>query len=119
MVTDIPYDPKVTEYLGIDLFHTSRGRAIPFATGMKLANPKLKPVVFIGDMATLGGNHFVHACRRNMDIVVVCINDFIYTEVDGEKAPGDYSRITHAPYLLFEKPTRSGLPVGVKFSKIG
>ena len=104
MVTDIPYDPEVVDYLGIDLFHTSRGRAIPFATGMKLANPKLKPVVFIGDMATLGGNHFVHACRRNMDVVVICINNFIYREVGGETAPGDFAQINFSPYLLFEKP---------------
>lgn len=104
MVTDIPYNPDVVDYLGIDLFHTSRGRAIPFATGMKLSNPKLKPVAFIGDMATLGGNHFVHACRRNMDIVVICINNFIYREVGGEAAPGDFAQVTFSPYLLFEKP---------------
>ncbi len=104
MVTDIPYNPDVVDYLGIDLFHTSRGRAIPFATGMKLVNSKLKPVVFIGDMATLGGNHFVHACRRNMDIMVICINNFIYREVGGEVAPGDFAQITFSPYLLFEKP---------------
>jgi len=104
MVTDIPYSPDVVDYLGIDLFHTSRGRGIPFATGMKLANPKLKPVVFIGDMATLGGNHFVHACRRNMDIMVICINDFIYRKVGGEAVPGDFDRIMFSSYLVFEKP---------------
>jgi len=104
MVTDIPYNPNVVDYLGIDLFHTSRGRAIPFATGMKLANPKLKLVVLIGDMATLGGNHFVHACRRNMDVMVICINDFIYREVGGEVAPGDFSKVSFSPYLVFEDP---------------
>ncbi len=104
LVTDIPYSPDVVDFLGIDLFHTSRGRAIPFATGMKLSNPKLKPVVFIGDMATLGGNHFVHACRRNMDIAVICINDFVYQEIGGEKAPGNFEQIVFSPYLLFEKP---------------
>jgi len=104
LVTDIPYNPEVTDYLGIDLFHTSRGRAIPFATGMKLASPKLKPVVFIGDMATLGGNHFVHACRRNMDIMVICVNNFIYREVGGEKVASHFDKIGFSPYLLFEKP---------------
>ena len=104
VVTDIPYSPDVVDYLGIDLFHTARGRAIPFATGMKLSNPKLKPVVFIGDMATLGGNHFVHACRRNMDVMVICVNNFIYREVGGETAPGDFDQITFSPYFLFEKP---------------
>lgn len=104
VVTDIAYSPDVVDYLGIDLFHTSRGRAIPFATGMKLANAKLKPVVLIGDMATLGGNHFVHACRRNMDIIVICVNNFIYREIAGDKAPGDFDQIAFSPYLLFEKP---------------
>ncbi len=104
MVTDIPYSPDTIDYLGIDFFHTSRGRAIPFATGMKLSNPMLKPVVFIGDMATLGGNHFVHACRRNMDIMVICVNNFLYREVDEEKAPGNVDQIIFSPYLLFENP---------------
>ena len=104
LVTDIPYSPDVVDYMGIDLFHTSRGRAIPFATGMKLSNPKLKPVIFIGDMATLGGNHFVHACRRNMDIMVICVNDFVYREVGGEAVPGEFDRIAFSPYLSFEQP---------------
>jgi 2-oxoglutarate ferredoxin oxidoreductase subunit beta len=104
IVTDIPYNPGVVSDLGTDLFHTSRGRAIPFATGMKLANPKLKPVVLIGDMATLGGNHFVHACRRNMDIMVICVNDFIHQEIGGETAPGNFDKVTFAPYVLFEDP---------------
>jgi 2-oxoglutarate ferredoxin oxidoreductase subunit beta len=104
LVTDIPYNPDVVDYLGVDLFHTSRGRAIPFATGMKLANPKLKPIVFIGDMATLGGNHFVHACRRNMDIIVICVNNFIYREVGGKSVPGDFSGVSFSPYLVFEEP---------------
>lgn len=104
MVTDIPYNPKVVDYLGIDLFHTTRGRAIPFATGMKLGNPKLKMVVFVGDLATLGGNHFVHAGRRNMDIMVICVNDFIYRRVGGEDAPGNFSRVSFSSYSSFEEP---------------
>ncbi|HHS12209.1 MAG TPA: hypothetical protein ENN03_00410 [bacterium] len=104
LVTDILYDPEVLETLKIDLFHTSRGRTIPFATGMKLANPKLKPVVIMGDMATLGGNHFVHACRRNMDLLVICANHFVYRRVEGESASGDYDTVSYSPYLLFENP---------------
>lgn len=105
LVTDIAYSPEVVDFLGADLFHTSRGRAIPYATGMKLANPKLKPVVLIGDIATLGGNHLVHSCRRNMDMVVICVNDYIYRQVAGEKAPVDAATVSsYSPYSTFEKP---------------
>ncbi len=104
MVTDIPYNPEVTDYLGIDLFHTSRGRAIPFATGMKLANPRLKLAVFIGDLATLGGNHFVHAGRRNMDISVICVNHYHYRHIAGNEAPGPFPRISLSPYAPFDEP---------------
>lgn len=104
LVTDIPYPPEVSEYLGIDLFHTSRGRAIPFATGMKLSNQKLKPVVFIGDFATLGGNHFVHAGRRNMDINVICVNHFNYQKINGEDVPVTFPRIPFLPYATFDEP---------------
>ena len=104
MVTDIAYDPEVVDYLGVDLFHTNRGRAIAFATGMKLSNPNLILVVLIGDMATLGGNHFVHAARRNMDLFVVCVNDFRYRKVDGKEAPGDFSRLEFLSYSSMEQP---------------
>ena len=104
MVTDIPFNPQVTEFLEIDLFHTSRGRAIPFATGMKLANPRLKMVVFIGDLATLGGNHFVHAARRNMDISVICVNHYLYKKIAGDDAPGSFPRIFMSPYASFDEP---------------
>jgi len=104
MVTDIAFDPGVVNYLGVDLFHTTRGRAIAFATGMKLSNPNLILVVFIGDMATLGGNHFVHAARRNMDMLVVCVNDFRYRRVGGKEAPGDFSRLEFSSYCSFEEP---------------
>ncbi len=104
LVTDIPYPPEVTEYLGIDLFHTSRGRAIPFATGMKLSNTSLKPVVFIGDFATLGGNHFVHAGRRNMDLNVICVNRYNYKKIAEKEVPVSFPRIPFLPYATFDEP---------------
>ncbi len=104
MVSDIAYSPEAIDYLGIDFFHTSRGRAIPFATGMKLANPKVIPVVIIGDFATLGGNHFVHAGRRNMDINVICINHFNYKKINGEEVPVSFPRVPFLPYASFEEP---------------
>ena len=78
VVSDVLYKKGIADYLGVDLFHTARGRAIAFGTGLKLGNPKLMVVVFMGDLATIGGNHFMHAARRNMDLTVICINNFIY-----------------------------------------
>ncbi len=104
MVSDIPFPPSLIRPLGVDFFHTTRGRAIPFATGMKLGNPKLKVVVFIGDLVTLGGNHFVHAGRRNMDILIICVNDSIYTRIAGEELPVKLERIRFSSYGSFEEP---------------
>ena len=73
-------------YVKMDSFHTTHGRAIPFATGLKLANPELKIVVFSGDgdLVTIGGNHFIHAARRNVDMTVLCANNFIYGMTGGQ-----------------------------------
>ena len=84
------------------------GRAIPFATGLKLANPELKVVVFSGDgdIFGIGGNHFIHAARRNMDITVICVNNFNYAMTGGQVAattPLDANAST-APYGNFEFP---------------
>jgi 2-oxoglutarate ferredoxin oxidoreductase subunit beta len=71
---------------------------------MKLANPRLKLVVFIGDHATLGGNHFVHAGRRNMDISVICVNQYRYKHIAGNETPGSLPRISLSPYAPFDEP---------------
>ncbi len=70
-------------------FHTTHGRAIPFATGLKLANPDLKVFVLSGDgdLSSIGGNHLIHAARRNMDIIVICINNSVYGMTGGQVAP--------------------------------
>lgn len=70
-------------------FHTTHGRAIPFATGLKLAKPRLKIIVLSGDgdIAAIGGNHFIHAARRNIDISVVCVNNSVYGMTGGQVAP--------------------------------
>ena len=80
---------RVAGYVNLDSFHTTHGRAIPFATGMKLANPELKVVVFSGDgdLFAIGGNHFIHAARRNMDLTVICVNNFTYGMTGGQVAP--------------------------------
>ena len=89
-------------------FHTTHGRAIPFATGLKLANPNLEVVVLSGDgdLFAIGGNHFIHACRRNIEVTVLCINNNVYGMTGGQCAPttqiGDITTTT--PYGNIEPP---------------
>jgi 2-oxoglutarate/2-oxoacid ferredoxin oxidoreductase subunit beta len=89
IVSGIGCTARVPGYLKMDSYHTTHGRAIPFATGLKLANPELEVVVFSGDgdLIAIGGNHFIHAARRNMDIKIVCVNNFIYGMTGGQVAP--------------------------------
>ena len=89
-------------------FHTTHGRAIPFATGLKLANPKLEVIVLSGDgdLFAIGGNHFIHAARRNIEITVLCVNNNVYGMTGGQVAPtthiGDITQTT--PYGNMEPP---------------
>ncbi len=89
VVSGIGCTGRVAGYLRLDGFHTTHGRAIPFATGLKLANQDLKVVVFSGDgdLIAIGGNHFIHAARRNMDLTVICVNNFNYGMTGGQVGP--------------------------------
>ncbi len=89
IVSGIGCTGRVAGYLRLDGFHTTHGRAIPFATGLKLANSDLKVVVFSGDgdLIAIGGNHFIHAARRNMDLTVICVNNFNYGMTGGQMGP--------------------------------
>ncbi len=89
VVSGIGCTGRVAGYVNLDSFHTTHGRAIPFATGLKLANRELKVVVFSGDgdLIAIGGNHFIHAARRNIDMTVICVNNFIYGMTGGQLAP--------------------------------
>jgi len=90
IVSGIGCSSRAAGYLNIDSFHTTHGRAIPFATGLKLANPDLKVFLFAGDgdLFSIGGNHFIHAARRNMDLTIICINNYIYGMTGGQFSPG-------------------------------
>jgi len=101
VVSDFLHQPEIVKYLGFDLFNVTRGRAIPFGTGLKLGNPKLKVIILAGDLITLGGNHFMHAARRNMDLVVICVNNFIYPRIGGEIVPN--TEPPFSPYAIFER----------------
>ncbi len=89
VVSGIGCTGRAAGYIKLDSFHTTHGRAIPFATGLKLANPGLKVVVFSGDgdLVSIGGNHLIHAARRNIDMTVVCVNNFIYGMTGGQLGP--------------------------------
>jgi 2-oxoglutarate ferredoxin oxidoreductase subunit beta len=106
VVSGIGCSGRVAGYLRLDSFHTTHGRAIPFATGLKLANPSLEVVVYSGDgdLFAIGGNHLIHAARRNIDIKVICINNFIYAMTGGQTAPTTpFTAITTtAPYGCYE-----------------
>jgi 2-oxoglutarate ferredoxin oxidoreductase subunit beta len=108
VVSGIGCTGRVAGYIKLDSFHTTHGRAIPFATGLKLANPELKVVVFSGDgdLIAIGGNHFIHAARRNMDITVICVNNFIYAMTGGQVAPTTplTAICSTMPYGNFEHP---------------
>ena len=99
---------RVAGYINVDSYHTTHGRAIPFATGLKLANPKLKVVVFSGDgdLFAIGGNHFIHAARRNIDMTVICVNNYNYGMTGGQLGPTTPldARTTTSPYGNIEHP---------------
>ena len=88
MISGIGCSGRGAGYVNLDSYHTTHGRAIPFATGMKLANPELNVVVFSGDgdLFAIGGNHFIHAARRNVDMTIVCVNNFNYGMTGGQVA---------------------------------
>lgn len=88
MVSGIGCSGRAAGYVKLDSFHTTHGRAIPFATGLKLGNPELNAVVFSGDgdLLAIGGNHFIHAARRNIDMTVICVNNLIYGMTGGQVA---------------------------------
>ena len=85
IVSGIGCTGRVAGYVNLDSFHTTHGRALPFATGLKLANPKLNVVVYSGDgdLFAIGGNHLIHAARRNVDLKVICVNNLIYAMTGG------------------------------------
>jgi 2-oxoglutarate ferredoxin oxidoreductase subunit beta len=99
---------RTAGYTNADSFHTTHGRAIPFATGVKLANPELEVVVISGDgdLFAIGGNHFIHAARRNIGIKVICANNFNYGMTGGQQGPTTplESLTTTTPYGNIEHP---------------
>jgi 2-oxoglutarate ferredoxin oxidoreductase subunit beta len=102
IVSGIGCSSRASGYLDFNTIHTTHGRALAFATGIKFANPKLHVIVITGDgdSAAIGGNHLIHAARRNIDITTVVFNNNIYGMTGGQYSPttptGDKG--TTAPY---------------------
>ncbi|MBW1713597.1 MAG: 2-oxoacid:ferredoxin oxidoreductase subunit beta [Deltaproteobacteria bacterium] len=89
VVSGIGCTARMSGYLDFHTLHTLHGRALAFATGIKLSRPELKVVVPMGDgdAAAIGGNHFVHAARRNIDLTAIVINNSIYGMTGGQFSP--------------------------------
>ncbi|MFA7573500.1 MAG: thiamine pyrophosphate-dependent enzyme [Lutispora sp.] len=86
VVTGIGCWGKADDYISTNTFHGTHGRALAYATGIKLANPKLNVIVLMGDGdgATIGGNHLIHAARRNVDLTAIVVNNFNYGMTGGQ-----------------------------------
>ena len=99
---------RAAGYVNTNSFHTTHGRPIAFATGVKLANPDLEVVVISGDgdLFAIGGNHFIHAARRNIGIKVICANNFNYGMTGGQQGPTTLldAFTTTTPYGNIEHP---------------
>jgi len=108
IVSGIGCSGRVAGYSNLDSFHTTHGRAIPFAEGLKAASPETKVVVISGDgdLVSIGGNHLIHAGRKNMDITVICINNLNYAMTGGQVSATTPSKsiTTTAPFGSFCKP---------------
>ena len=89
IVSGIGCSSRAAGYLDFNTIHTTHGRAIAFATGIKLANPELEVIVLAGDgdISAIGGNHLIHAARRNLDVTVVMVNNLNFAMTGGQVAP--------------------------------
>ncbi|MBU1194837.1 MAG: 2-oxoacid:ferredoxin oxidoreductase subunit beta [Proteobacteria bacterium] len=98
---------RISGYVDFHTLHTIHGRALAFATGVKLSKPSLKAIVPMGDgdALAIGGNHFIHAARRNIDITAIVMNNRIYGMTGGQFSPlsGSGKKATTAPYLTIDR----------------
>ena len=107
MVSGIGCTSRMPVYLDFNSLHTAHGRALAFATGIKFSQPRMKVIVITGDgdALAIGGNHFIHACRRNIDITCILINNHNYGMTGGQGSPTTPSGAisTTTPYGNVEK----------------
>ena len=122
MVSGIGCSARMAGYLDFHTLHTLHGRALAFATGVKLSRPELKIICPLGDgdALAIGGNHFIHAARRNIDITVLILNNRIYGMTGGQYSPlsGCGIDATTAPYSTIEDafdPVKLAIAAGATF----
>ncbi len=93
---------RIPVYLKTDTLHGVHGRTLAWATGIKLHKPEIPIVIFAGDgdLASIGGNHFIHAARRNLDVTVILVNNLNFAMTGGQVAPSTPSELKTmtAPY---------------------
>lgn len=106
MTSGIGCSARISGYVDFHSLHSIHGRALAFATGVKLSRPNLKLLVPMGDgdALAIGGNHFIHAARRNIDITAIVMNNKIYGMTGGQFSPlsGPGKKATTAPFLTID-----------------
>ena len=107
-VSGIGCSGRAAGYVNVDSYHTTHGRALPFALGIAVHNPELNVTVISGDgdLSAIGGNHLIHAARRNVNLNVICINNFNYGMTGGQVGPTTPlgAKGTTAPLGAVEQP---------------
>jgi 2-oxoglutarate ferredoxin oxidoreductase subunit beta len=107
IVSGIGCSSRASGYLNFDTVHSAHGRALPVATGIKLSEPRLNVIVITGDgdATAIGGNHFIHAARRNINLTVILYNNNIYGMTGGQSSPltPTHNMATTAPYGTIER----------------
>ena len=108
LVSGIGCSSWIPCYINMDVMHTTHGRALAFAEGLKLARPEKNVIVFTGDgdCLAIGGNHMIHACKRNINLTVIMVNNHIYGMTGGQKSPatpkGAYTKTS--PWGVYDEP---------------
>lgn len=107
-VSGIGCSSRAVGYVDFNTLHTTHGRALAYATGIKMAKPGMHVIVVSGDgdALAIGGNHFIHACRRNIDITLIVLNNYIYGMTGGQYSPTtpENAFASTAPYGNIEPP---------------
>ena len=107
-VSGIGCSGRAAGYVNVDSYHTTHGRALPFALGIAVHKPELRVTVISGDgdLSAIGGNHLIHAARRNINLTVICINNFNYGMTGGQAGPTSPrgSHTSTAPLGVQDRP---------------
>jgi 2-oxoglutarate ferredoxin oxidoreductase subunit beta len=108
MISGIGCTGRMPVYVDFNTMHTTHGRALAFATGLKMVKPEMKVIVVMGDgdALAIGGNHFIHAARRNIGLTAIVVNNSVYGMTGGQYSPTTPTGglTTTGPYGNIEQP---------------